>query len=85
MNVDDAAFLDARKGRSFPKWTLSRAAKSVTSVYSAGKGARIPPVSAGENRTLFRLIRLSSPPYMHCETPTGPTVELRPNVHRHDT
>jgi hypothetical protein len=50
-----------------------------------GKGRRIPPVTAGENRTRVRLMRLLSPPSIHCEYPTGPTVELRSNVHGHGT
>jgi hypothetical protein len=85
MNMDGAACQDAGMGRSFPMWTLSRDAKSVTSVHSAGKGAKNSPVTAGENRILAWLMRLSSAPSMHCETPKGPKVELRPNVHRHGT
>ena len=40
MNVDEAACLDAGTGRSFPMWTRSRDAKSVTSVQSAEEGAK---------------------------------------------
>jgi len=86
MNVDGAASRDAVKDRSIPMWTLSRDAKSVTSVHSAGEGGEeFSPLTAGENRTLVRLMRLSSPHSRHCESPTGPTVELRPKVHRHGT
>ena len=43
MNVDGAACRDAGTGRSFPMWTLSRGAKSLTSVHSAGEGAKNSP------------------------------------------
>src|SRR5215469_3080772 len=43
MNVDGAACRDAGTGRSFPLWTISRDAKSVTSVYSAEEGATNSP------------------------------------------
>jgi len=42
-NVDGAACQDAGRGRSFPMWILSRAAKSVTSVHSAGEEAKNSP------------------------------------------
>jgi len=64
---------------------FSRDAKSVTLVHSAAEGAKNSPVTVGENRTLVRLLRFSSPPSMRCESPTGPTEELQPNVHRHGT
>jgi hypothetical protein len=85
MNVDGTASRGAGMDRSFPMWTRSRDAKSVTSVHSRGKGRRIPPLSAGVNRTPVPLMRLSSPPSSHCGFPAGPTVELRPNVHRRGT
>ena len=37
------------------------------------------------NRTPVPLKRLSIPTSSHCGFPTGPTVELRPNVHRRGT
>jgi hypothetical protein len=40
MNVDGTAYQDAGTGRSFPMSTLSQDAKSVTSVHSAGEGAK---------------------------------------------
>jgi len=43
MNVDGAACRDAGMGRSFLMWTLSRDAKSVTSVHSAGEGTKNSP------------------------------------------
>ena len=43
MNVDGAACRDAGMGRSFLMWALSRETKSVTSVHSAGEGAKISP------------------------------------------
>ena len=79
MNVDGAACRDAGTDRRFPMWTLSRDAKSVTSIHSAGEGAKNVPVTAGENRALVQVIRLLRPT-IHFESPTGPTVELRPNV-----
>ena len=45
-------------------------------------GENNSPGNLWENRTLGRMRRLSSPS-MRCESPTGPTEELRPNVHRH--
>jgi hypothetical protein len=43
INMDGTACRDAGMGRSFPMWTLSRDAKSVTSVHSAGEGAKNSP------------------------------------------
>jgi hypothetical protein len=62
MNVHGAACQDAGTGQSFAMWTLSRVAKSMTSVYSAGEGANKSPDNRRENRTPIPLMRLSSPP-----------------------
>ena len=82
MKAGGAACRDAGTGRSFPMWTLSRDAKSVTSVHAAGEGAKKSPGNRRGEPILVRLMRLLSPPSMRCESSTGPTAELRPNVHR---
>jgi len=81
MNMDGAACLDAGMGRCCPMWTLSHDVGAI----SGGRGKEFPPVTAGENHTLVQLMKLASPPSKHCKSPTGPTVELSPNVHRHGT
>ena len=43
MNVDGAASRDSGSGRSLPMCAPSRKAKSVTSVYSSGEGAKYSP------------------------------------------
>ena len=40
MKVDSTAYLDAGMGPSFPMWTGSQDAKSVTTVLSVGEGAK---------------------------------------------
>jgi len=45
MKADGAACRDGGTGRSFPMWTLSRDAKSVTSVHAVGKGGKESPVN----------------------------------------
>ena len=40
MKVNGAAYRKAGTGQSFRMWTLSREAKSVTSVHSAEEGAK---------------------------------------------
>jgi len=85
IKVDSAARQGAGMGQSFPMWTRSRDAKSVTSVHSAGEGAKNSPVKAGVNRTPVPLIRLSNLSSTDCGFPAGLTVEFRPYVHRHGT
>jgi len=84
MNVDGTACRDAN-GTKFSMWNRSWDAKSGTSVHSTGEGRKNSPVSAGVNRTPVPLMRLSRPPSSHCGFPAGPSVELRPNVHRRGT
>ena len=43
MKADGTACRDAGTGRSFPTWTLSQDAKSVTSVHAMGEGVKKSP------------------------------------------
>jgi len=43
MNMAGTACRDANMDRSFPMWTRSREAKSVTSMHSAGEGTKTSP------------------------------------------
>lgn len=66
MNVNGAACRDAVMVRSIPMWAFSRDSKSVMSVLM-GEWAKIFPITAGVNRTLFRFMRLLRPS-THCES-----------------
>jgi hypothetical protein len=85
MNVDGTACREKGMGRSFQMWTVSRDKKSVTYVHSAGERAKnYSGNRRGEPYTSSDDVAFKSS-FMLCESPTGPTVELRPNVHPHGT
>jgi hypothetical protein len=54
INAESTACRETGTGKGFAVRTISRDAKSVTSAYSAGEGARNSPVTAAETLLKFR-------------------------------
>jgi hypothetical protein len=83
MNVDGATCRVVGTRRSFAMLTLSREAKSVTSVYSAWEGAKKSPCNRSEEPYNIFADEAFKSSFDALRTPNRPMLAIRSNVHRH--